>query len=740
MKIPFNVNASTARLIGRENVAKLDGAILELVKNTYDADAGICLIYYNDKNNSLIIADNGTGMSADVIKNNWMTIGNSTKVENFYSKNGRIQTGAKGIGRFALDRISSCCKMYTTNEKDSIYWNVNWDLFENTKNITEVTAEIEYSTKLDLYKIIPKVDNKELIDFMNNNFYTGTLFELSDLRDDWNKATLDNIKQSLISLIPANLENEFKIYLVDNHSNIDDCLILSNIIDSYDYKISFKSHNNIVDISIFRNEFDFGEKFEEIITETVFTDEDKNYFRGKPIHKKYNIEELVSGIDKKAVDSIGDFYGEFYFYKNSSTKNDRKKYYYKEIVGRKKYSEIFGGIKIYRDNFRIRPYGETKSSNFDWLLLSNRKTNSPAALSHPTGAWRVAADQIYGTVNISRMNVNLPDQSNREGILETKAFKLLKETLISIIQLFEKDRQYVGRILSDYYKSKHLAEIFQAEIEEKKDDTYDTEKPSSDFIEKSKAKIVIQEKEEIIQNLEDENKLLLALATSGIITNSYVHETKTAVHNIGMSLRTAEEALIYDNDKETAIKNIREAIGYKETMNCWYKVTIDSITRDKRKMKKVNLNDLINNHITIWNENLKLQNIKIKFTGENIEFKCYSYEIESIISNLITNSVNAFFPNSTKKIDIKLVKLDNGIKISYTDSGKGLSKCYKSNPEKILEAFESDKRDENGELIGTGMGMWIINKIVKDYKGSIDLSKNIKRIFGFEIEIELFSH
>lgn len=38
-QIPFNVNAYTARLIGRENVSSLDGAILELVKNTYDADA-----------------------------------------------------------------------------------------------------------------------------------------------------------------------------------------------------------------------------------------------------------------------------------------------------------------------------------------------------------------------------------------------------------------------------------------------------------------------------------------------------------------------------------------------------------------------------------------------------------------------------------------------------------------------------------------------------------------------------
>lgn len=77
--------------------------------------------------------------------------------------------------------------------------------------------------------------------------------------------------------------------------------------------------------------------------------------------------------------------------------------------------------------------------------------------------------------------------------------------------------------------------------------------------------------------------MLMLLATSGIITNSYVHETKTAVHNIGMSLITAQEALEFDNDKEEALRNIKEAIDYKETMNCWYKVTIDSISRDKEK-------------------------------------------------------------------------------------------------------------------------------------------------------------
>ena len=59
-KIPFNVDAYTAKLIGRENVSKLDGAVLELVKNTYDADASVCLLYYEKSTDTLYIGDNGT--------------------------------------------------------------------------------------------------------------------------------------------------------------------------------------------------------------------------------------------------------------------------------------------------------------------------------------------------------------------------------------------------------------------------------------------------------------------------------------------------------------------------------------------------------------------------------------------------------------------------------------------------------------------------------------------------------
>ena len=159
-EIEFQVSARTAQLIGRQNVSNAEGAIFELVKNAYDADAKNCLValiphyaeiptyvhretmfwlnsisslnlfdYYQPQNSrdtvlvempddarqifsaelaeimDLWIIDDGTGMTADVIENQWMVIGTDNKAANTKTRKGRSKTGAKGIGRFALDRL-----------------------------------------------------------------------------------------------------------------------------------------------------------------------------------------------------------------------------------------------------------------------------------------------------------------------------------------------------------------------------------------------------------------------------------------------------------------------------------------------------------------------------------------------------------------------------------------------------------------------------------------------------------
>ena len=182
MKVNFEVSAKAARLIGRENIADVDGALSELIKNAYDADASCVYVdffmpfpdvpsqttpdrfasylspsdykkvleYYvlesthlhrrkdlteTEKGdlqrilfsyNKIIVADNGEGMNLDIVCSSWMQIATSTKETRVMSKKGRVKTGAKGIGRFALDKLSEQSVMYTkAPNSETLRWAVD---------------------------------------------------------------------------------------------------------------------------------------------------------------------------------------------------------------------------------------------------------------------------------------------------------------------------------------------------------------------------------------------------------------------------------------------------------------------------------------------------------------------------------------------------------------------------------------------------------------------------------------
>jgi len=749
MKIPFNVDAYTARLIGRENVSKLDGAILELVKNTYDADASICLLYYENSTDTLYIADNGIGMSEEVIRTHWMTIGYSSKANSFKTEKGRIQTGAKGIGRFALDRVSDECTMITRSEKENIKWTVNWDEFHTGSTITSVYADIEH-IDFSFNHFISDIKNENVKKIINDRFNnSGTIFKLTDLRDDWNNDTIDGLKNNLATLIPPEINETFQLYFFDETVNDEYAKILENDgIFSYDYKIEFSvGSDQNVELTVYRDEFDFKTEFERIMSGAGFTDEDRKYFNKIPIKIHKKLDEFIP-LKNSDISNIGNFSGVFYYAKNTAPRDEKEKYYYKDFTNRKDYRGIFGGIKIYRDNFRVRPYGEPNTSNYDWLLLSNRKTKSPAGISHPTGSWKVNADQILGSIFISRTNITLPDQANRQGIVETVEFGEMKTFLLAAISVFERDRQYVCRKLNSYYEKMHPTVEYEKEIKDKsekgqkqenKDNTNADSRPHPEYVEASKAHRVIQEKENAIKILEDENRMLRTLATTGIVTNTYIHEIKDLTHKLSTKIIMAKEALEFDDDKAECLKYIIDANNIREAFNSWFKITIESVRRDKRKMGKVDLTTLLGKLIQSWNETVNSRDICIVLETDDVTFKCFPYEIESIINNLIANSLSSFdkMRNSPKNINICLKEDNNGIILEYHDSGIGLSKIFKKNPYLILEPFESDKVDNYGEIVGTGMGMWIIKNTVDEYNGSIDLSRNIVEEQGFYITVRL---
>lgn len=776
MKKPFNVDAYTARLIGRESLAKVDSAIIELVKNGYDADAKISIVYYDDIAKTIYICDNGCGMAEEIIDKHWMTIGNSSKREKCITSNGRVQTGSKGIGRFALDRIASKCSMLTTNAINEIQWNVDWDEFSHEKLITEIYAEI-IKTDIGFSEFIKDSYNEEFKKLIFSNFNnTGTIFRLENLNDDWDKKIVSKVRKALDNIAVPGMSELFKIYFFTNNDTIKTAHINPVRLEESDYEIKFEINDCNINVNIKRNEFDFKDRFEEILNDAGFKEEDRKLFKGKFKSLKCPLDEFICGYNKNVYKNIGNLDGELFFNKVTVTKKDKENYFYKDIVGRRKYSKEFGGIKIYRDNFRVRPYGDYDSFNFDWLMLSQRKQTSPAAISDMLGSWRVNSEQMTGIINISRSNKAFEDQANRDGLVENKEFDLLRHIIIKIISLFEEDRQYVVRKLREYNKNINSYDAVYNDIlvkiknhdrnkkaiknkKEYEDESrsFSDDKKVVEFkdshIETEKVKIVIEEKDNIIRDLVDENSFLASLATTGIMANTYIHEIRTlnvSLFSYSVSIRDRLNILkpcIGDfkivNHINKAITSAERIIALKDKYESWYEITINNIQKRRAELEETNIVELIGRIKSSWEIFLRNKNILIEFSHDEEEIirKVSPREIESIFHNLITNSVSAFetirFNGNEKKIIISLSETVYGFEILYKDNGPGLDKSFKRNPNEILKAFVSAATNSCGEKVGTGMGMWIIEKFVKQYNGELDLSLNKINNQGFYIKIKM---
>ena len=450
-KIPFKVSARTARLIGRENIASSKGAIIELVKNTYDADSPICIVYFT--NDTLYIIDSGDGMTQSIIINHWMTIGTNNKEADYFTKNGRVKAGAKGIGRFALDKLGNNCEMITKfnpnihkdndesgdeTKNEAYHWSVKWSDFEGDfKTIDKVEANLEAYEKFNLHSYLKdNIKNEQIIKIIDNNiFKSGTILKITNLRDNWEDYFIEQLYSDLEVLIPPKEENSFKLYLFSENYHNKYGEVLASICDDYDYKVVAKADDSQnVTIRIYRNEYDL-----ETINPKLF---ELDFFINSPYTKQdfekgywdinTTFSELLPGfkeVDKfNLLSQIGSFDFSFYFMKRTYATPDIEKFFYNKFNSneRKEWLNKFGGIKIFRDSFRVRPYGEVKDSSFDWLRLGARKAVSPAPTSHPSGKWKVEPDNIAGSINISRIsNLSFQDKSSREGLQENEVFKII---------------------------------------------------------------------------------------------------------------------------------------------------------------------------------------------------------------------------------------------------------------------------------------------------------------------------
>ncbi len=707
-KLKYIIEDSTiAELLGVQNFTNAESAILELVKNAYDAEVLNLTIKFNE--NQLIIEDDGIGMSAEDIKKYWMHVGKSEKKYNIIDKNNknRVLAGSKGLGRFALARLGESVRLFSKKENNnSVVWSTDWN-----------------SSKLDYDNTFNKIGTKIIID---------------NLRDKWRKRKIENLVDFLQKIYN---DDSMKIKLLYNNEE--------KIIKKY-FLEPILGENCTAYINLFYNSVKKNLTIE--IKSDEFQEEAKKYC--PDINLKFqnfiiNLSDELKGdldLDNNEIDTvlteIGNFKAQFYFYIASSTQEVEKFLYKYKIIP----NPLKSGIVLYRNAFGISSY----EGNKDWLGLGKRSRKSPAAASHPTGAWRVRENQLSGMIEIDKKdNKKLQELSNRQGIEENTYYQVFIEIIIRGIKEFERYRQEIIRKIIKNNKNSLILEKKESIITKIISNPKSLEKLSID----DKKELVIElkndrelqiksekDKKEIEERYKYDVQILNVLATNGLKASSIAHEMKNDRNIIAFNNRYIIDALkeykmwdILNTEDKTKLeyKNVPYLLDKNTTTTKKILLFIDSmldnIEKSQFQIGLKNIVDIVDKIKEIWKKDYSWINIEIK-SDRDIDFELSEDILHVVFDNLILNSIQQNEEKQNLDIKIYIEQIESLIKFKYTDNGKGLEKKYLLNPKKILEVHETTRKN------GHGLGMWILNNTVNISGGEI---LSIKGEEGFSIEFTL---
>ena len=680
-ELKYVVDDSTiVELLGLQNFSTSESAVLELVKNAYDARA--LHLYLTFSKDALEICDDGIGMDVEDIHEHWMHIGKSDKDYQVIDENNniRIQAGSKGVGRFALSRLGHNIIMFSKKvECDAVTWKTDW--------------------------------NSATVEKTEGDFAKGTNIRIEGLREKWSVKRIDNLCKYL-ELTYKDTSMEINVSYEDNNR------IIPQHFKAAKPGINCKS---CITLNYVNGEIITSVESDE------FTDEAKKFCEGIDIHRfessvnvfdelrNADIAEIIGEDLQHKIFELGDFSAKLYF-NIVSTPVEIEKFLYKH---KEKPESIEGGDILYRNAFSISSYEGKK----DWLGLGKRSRKSPAAATHPTGAWRVRENQLAGYVDIDKKNNKvLQDLANRQGLDENEYYQLFIEIIVIGIAEFERYRQSIIRKINVKNKeeeekktpvldkiTKSPTAVKQLSNEEAKQlavEIKDTKKG-----EKESRKI----KEETEARYKYDVRILNVLATTGLKASSIAHEMKNDMsmlnswHSLTVEALKGygmwEELTSAENTK-LAFKNVPELLSNTDESTKKISLFMATMLEDieKRQFEKKNqaVVPLLSSIKNIWERDYAWIDITINFE-DNIEHLISEDVLQVIFDNLILNTVKKKEKRNHVNIIIKVRKNMGLLRFDYYDDGVGLDKKYENNPMKILEVHETTRRN------GHGLGMWIIH-------------------------------
>ncbi|SEG15531.1 Signal transduction histidine kinase [Algoriphagus boritolerans DSM 17298 = JCM 18970] len=640
--------------------------MFELIKNSYDACAGLCIVEFNFQNGKLIslaIEDDGFGMNKDVIEKVWLVVGTDSKKKKLEPNQcNRIPLGEKGIGRLSIHKLGSKIQLVSkTKQNEEIELFIDWNKLYEAKAIKDFTIDLIENTK-------PKT-------FLNS---TGTKIIIKDLKTDWDRRQLREVYRNITSLnSPFSDGNDTFRVLVKSNTNVFEGLpdfedIKNNALyfghckmrggEIVEFKYEFKPWSTL-------DRIDSGRKIEL-----------KDLLAEDKIIKKWNSETrkfIDIDLNESEVGTIEfdivifDTDAQIFSYVNT------------EKAALKTYLRENGGVRVYRDGVRVYNYGERDN---DWLGIDLKRV-------HRVGG-NVSNNIVIGSVKIKRdSSTGLIEKTNREGFIENEHYFDFVEAVNYALSLIVRERNTDKTILTNLYKKHRSIEPVLSDLNEVMaivENKVDNKEIKNEIL-KYLYRINDQYKEV--------KEVLIKSANAGLNLGIVIHELEKLIAEL--------TGCIERNDKDKAIR---------------ISLSLEKIIRGYSAMLKksdIRLNKL-SEIVSIALDNYEFRfldhSINIITNKNSTSLEAYLAKAESIsvLTNLLDNSI--FWLSYARKTDKYIsVYITDQIKgynsIIVSDNGPGFNLPL----DVAIEPFQTGKPHN----IGSGLGLHVAKEMMIAMKGKL---------------------
>lgn len=669
IELKFKPRARLLLQLGEQLIRNESIALMELVKNSFDADASTVDVYMDkvDKpeEGTIIIEDNGYGMDSKIVEDVWMEPGSDFKEKLFKDREvspnfKRLPIGEKGIGRFGVHKLGNVIELTSKkNRKKEVHLNIDWRVFNDYKYLDDVPITLAEREKPSLFSATK----------------TGTSIVVKSLKISWKRGVFRNIFRALTSLTsPFEKNDSFKVnFYTDKEKWLEGLLTWETIKDYSLFYFDIELEENM--IKKFKYKFTpwvtMNKLESRIVTEKDDIIKKLNILIGTDVNKinlnnfkigKIKLKGYIFDLDARVL--------------NLGSVTDKK--------GLKEYLSSNGGVRVYRDGMRVYDYGEPGN---DWLDLDIRRVNQPTK--------GLSNNIIIATVDINREeSTDLKEKTNREGFEENEAYVTFNEAIRYALGIVEtlrySDKQKIRLLYGPTRKSEPVLETISI-----LKDLVDTKVKNAELL---------KDINKHITKIEDDyrfmSETLLKSAGIGINMSVYIHEIEKILSEIKKVIQ-----------REKAPDRLVALIKHLSSLIEGYSDIIRSTKKTNEDLKKLIEQAIFNTEFRISGHKIELQKEFLNYKN-NPKLRISRSLVIATLMNLIDNSIYwlDYSGQKNKKIYIDLNDdYEDYISIVIADNGTG----FAIPTDELTEPFVSAKPG------GMGLGLHIASEVMKANKGKI---------------------